>query len=98
MPDSGAPDNPDRMGYMQLVKVGSKGQVSIPKNILERLGIRKETTMLVELAVDGAIILRPAGVYPIEIYSEERLREFAEADQLSSRERKQLETTGRRKR
>jgi AbrB family looped-hinge helix DNA binding protein len=84
---------------MQVVKVGSKGQVSIPKNILERLGIRKETTMLVELVADGAIVLRPAGVYPIEIYSEERLREFAEADRLSSRERQHLaRVAGRRKR
>jgi AbrB family looped-hinge helix DNA binding protein len=35
---------------MQVVKVGSKGQISIPKNILERLGIRKHTLMLVEVA------------------------------------------------
>jgi AbrB family looped-hinge helix DNA binding protein len=83
---------------MQVVKLGSKGQVSIPKNILERLGIRNETTMLVELAADGAIILRPAGVYPIEIYSEERMREFADADRLSSHERKQLNMIARRKR
>jgi hypothetical protein len=54
--------------------------------------------MLVELAADGAIILRPAGVYPIEIYSEERMREFADADRLSSHERKQLNMIARRKR
>lgn len=78
---------------MQVVKVGSKGQVSIPKSILERLGIRKETPMLVEVGPDGAIILRPAGVYPIEIYSEDRVREFAEADALSAAERQRLEAS-----
>ena len=83
---------------MQVVKVGSKGQLSIPKSILERLGIRKETPMLVELGADGAIILRPAGVYPLEIYSEERLREFEQSDRLTASERKQLEAIEQRKR
>ncbi len=75
---------------MQLVKVGGKGQVSIPKAILNRLGIRKETPMLVETTPDGAILLRPVGVYPLEIYSEARLREFGESDRLTAAERKKL--------
>ena len=39
---------------------------------------------LVETTPDGAILLRPAGVYPIETYSEDRIREFAEADRMES--------------
>jgi AbrB family looped-hinge helix DNA binding protein len=81
---------------MQIVKVGSKGQVSIPRSILDRLGIRKETPMLVELGEDGAIVLRPAGVYPLEIYTAERLREFEESDRLSPAERKKLAAAGSR--
>jgi AbrB family looped-hinge helix DNA binding protein len=80
---------------VQLIKVGSKGQVSIPKTILEQVGIRKETPMLVEATADGAIILRQAGVYPLEIYSEERIREFQEADRLSGAERKRLKARKR---
>jgi AbrB family looped-hinge helix DNA binding protein len=75
---------------VQLVKVGSKGQVSIPRAILDRLGIQKETPMLVELTEDGAILLRQAGVYPLEIYSDERIREFEKADRLSPKERRKL--------
>lgn len=75
---------------MQIVKVGSKGQVSIPKSILDRLGIRKETPMLVEVGPDGAIVLRPAAVYPIEIYTADRIREFDEADRLSPSECERL--------
>ena len=33
---------------------------------------------------DGAILLRPAGVYPIEIYSDERIREFDQADRMDA--------------
>ena len=42
--------------------------------------------MLVDVTEDGAILLRQAGVYPIEIYSEERIREFERADRLTAPE------------
>ena len=93
-PDSGEPE----IGYngsVQLVRVGSKGQVSIPRAILDQLGIRKETPMLVEVTSDGGILLHQAGVYPLEIYSEERIREFEEADRLSAAERKRLKALKR---
>ena len=80
---------------MQLVKVGSKGQVSIPKSVLDRLGIREQTPMLVDVTEDGAILLRQAGVYPIEIYSEERIREFDRADRLTASERRKLKSLKR---
>ena len=80
---------------MQLVKVGSKGQVSIPKAVLDRLGIREQTPMLVDVTEDGAILLRQAGVYPIEVYSEHRIKEFDSADRLSTAERKKLKALKR---
>ena len=71
---------------MELVKLGKSGQVSIPRAILRRLGIVGEQTLLVDTSADGSIVLRQAGVYPLEIYGEERLREFAEADRMTARE------------
>lgn len=68
---------------MQMVTLGKKGQVSIPRSVLKRLGLEGQVPLLVETTADGSIVLRPAGVYPIEIYSAERLREFEEADRLS---------------
>jgi bifunctional DNA-binding transcriptional regulator/antitoxin component of YhaV-PrlF toxin-antitoxin module len=75
---------------MELVKLGKKGQVSIPKSILRKAGITGEMPMVVHLARDGAIVLRQVGVYPIEIYSEERIREFDEADTPSPEQAKKL--------
>jgi len=66
------------------VKLGKKGQVSIPKAILERLGLEGEVPLLVETTPDGGILLRPAGVYPIEMYSNERVREFDKADRMDA--------------
>ncbi|MGH9577737.1 MAG: AbrB/MazE/SpoVT family DNA-binding domain-containing protein, partial [Terriglobales bacterium] len=52
---------------MELVKLGKKGQVTIPKGILKQTGIPEDSPLLVEAAPDGSIVLRPAGVYPIEV-------------------------------
>jgi len=71
---------------MEVIKLGKKGQVSIPKSILSQLGLPSETLLLVETTQEGGILLQPAGVYPIEVYSQERLDAFAEADQLTVEE------------
>jgi len=75
---------------MNMTRVGKKGQVSIPKAILDELGIEAETVLLVETGGDGSIVLRPAGVYPIEIYSDSRVSEFLEEDRLTPAEKKKL--------
>jgi bifunctional DNA-binding transcriptional regulator/antitoxin component of YhaV-PrlF toxin-antitoxin module len=75
---------------MELVKLGKRGQVSIPRSVLRRLGIAGEQTLLIDTAGDGSIVLRQAGVYPLETYSEERLREFEEADRLTNAEKARL--------
>ena len=68
---------------MQLVKLGKKGQVSLPKAILQRAGISGEMPLLVDTTDDGAIVLRQAGVYPLEIYSDERIASFLEEDRMT---------------
>ncbi|NEO81188.1 AbrB/MazE/SpoVT family DNA-binding domain-containing protein [Moorena sp. SIO4G3] len=75
---------------MEVIKLGKKGQLSIPKAILKRLGLEGETMLLVETTADGGIILRPAGVYPIEMYTEERIEEFLSGDRLTNEEAEQL--------
>lgn len=75
---------------MELVKLGKRGQVSIPRALLRRLGIVGEQTLLVDTAADGSIVLRQAGVYPLEIYGEERLREFEDADRMTAGESARL--------
>lgn len=73
---------------MDIVKLGKKGQVSIPKAILRELALQDESMLLVEPTPDGGILLRPAGIYPIERYSDTRLREFSQEDALTPEEDK----------
>lgn len=75
---------------MEMVKLGKKGQVSIPKSVLKRVGISGETPLLVETSEDGAIILRQAAVYPLEIYSDARIGEFLDEDRLTKDEIKRV--------
>jgi len=75
---------------METVKLGKSGQVSIPRAILRRLGIVGEQTLIVDTTDDGSIILKQAGVYPLEVYSEERLREFEDTDRMTAREAARL--------
>lgn len=82
---------------MELVRLGKKGRVSIPKAVLKKLGLEHEATLLVEVTSDGSIMLRPAGVYPIEVYSDKRPREFEEADRMTRKEAVKLARRIRRK-
>jgi bifunctional DNA-binding transcriptional regulator/antitoxin component of YhaV-PrlF toxin-antitoxin module len=75
---------------MELVKLGKKGQLSIPRAVLNRVGIKNEMSMLVETTSDGSIVLRQAVVYPIEMYSDERVQEFLEADAMTPAQKRKV--------
>jgi bifunctional DNA-binding transcriptional regulator/antitoxin component of YhaV-PrlF toxin-antitoxin module len=81
-----------RADPMELVKLGKKGQLTIPKSILKATGIPDEAPLLVEVASDGAIILRQAGVYPIELYSDQRIKEFEKLNTIPSALEAKVET------
>ena len=83
---------------MNMTRLGKKGQVSIPKAIIDRLGLEPETVLLVESSDDGSIVLRPAGVYPVETYSDERVSEFLEEDRLTASEKRTLERRTKKRR
>ena len=61
---------------MELVKLGKRGQLSIPQSVLRRLGLSGDTMLLLDVSDDGAIVLKRAAVFPVEIYSDARIQEF----------------------
>lgn len=75
---------------MDVVKLGKKGQISLPAAVLRKLGLQGTATLLVEATDDGALILRPAAVYPIELYTEERIKEFDEENRHTAAEKARL--------
>jgi AbrB family looped-hinge helix DNA binding protein len=67
---------------MKLAKIGKNGQLTIPRSLLRAAGMSQGSWVMVEPTADGAIVLRPAAVYPIEVYSKERVRELEETNTL----------------
>jgi AbrB family looped-hinge helix DNA binding protein len=65
---------------MDAIRLGKKGQLSLPAAVLRKMGIQGAATLLIETTDDGAVILRPAAVYPVEIYTEARMKEFEAAN------------------
>ena len=67
---------------MELAKIGKKGQITIPRSVLRAAGITKECRVVLEATADGAIVVRPVAVYPIEMYSDERVMELEETNAI----------------
>jgi antitoxin component of MazEF toxin-antitoxin module len=76
---------------MDIVKLGKSGQVALPKALLRELGLEGSAHFAAEASRDGAIVLRPVGIYPIETYSDARIGEFIEADQMTPAEVRRVE-------
>ena len=59
--------------------MSERGVITIPAPLRQALGIKANDELILE-EVAGGILLRPSASVPIEIYSEERIREFARED------------------
>jgi hypothetical protein len=80
---------------VELAKLRRKGQLSIPKRLLGALGVGGEAYFLAELAPEGGLLLRLAGVYPLEVYAEGCLQELLAENTLTEEERARLAALAR---
>ncbi|MBP7828512.1 MAG: AbrB/MazE/SpoVT family DNA-binding domain-containing protein [Kiritimatiellae bacterium] len=58
--------------------------MTLPKELRKQLGVDGGGVVMASVSGDG-IVLHPAVAYPIEIYSDERIAEFDQADKEFSR-------------
>jgi AbrB family looped-hinge helix DNA binding protein len=61
------------------IQVNRRGTLTLPKNLRKAVGLEEGGSVIAELS-DSGIVLRPSVTFPIEIYADERIREFDEAD------------------
>jgi antitoxin PrlF len=59
--------------------ITSRGVVTLPAKLRQALGLKADDQLIAETTPDG-LLLRPAVTLPVEMYSEERIREFDEAE------------------
>lgn len=57
-------------------KVGKRGTIVLPAKMRRRYGINEGTMVIAEEAPPYGILIRPAAVVPLEIYTPERKAEF----------------------
>lgn len=62
-------------GQPELSRVGKRGTVVIPAALRRRYGI-EEGTLVVAEAREGGVLIRPAVVLPVEVYTPERKAQF----------------------
>jgi AbrB family looped-hinge helix DNA binding protein len=60
--------------------VNSRGDIALPVEMRQAMGLKADDTLIAELTPEG-ILLRPAMSVPIEIYTPKRLRQFDAAEQ-----------------
>ena len=58
------------------VTIGPRGTITIPAKARKAYGLEKDDQMIVEETSEG-LLLKPTINVPIEIYTEDRIKEFA---------------------
>lgn len=61
------------------VTVTNRGVITLPAKLRQALGLKADDQLIAETTPDG-LLLRPAVTLPIELYTDERIREFDEAE------------------
>jgi AbrB family looped-hinge helix DNA binding protein len=69
---------------MVTIQINERGSMTLPKGIRHALGLDHGGSVMAE-ETNGGILLRPAVSYPIEMYSDDRVREFDDAEKALRR-------------
>ena len=69
----------------EITQLSGRGTITLPAGVRRRFGLREGDVLTVRIS-GGSIVLTPAVVTPVELYSDERLAEFEESARLSDEE------------
>ena len=60
----------------KVININGRGTLTLPKELRQRAGIKAGSKIVAE-ETKGGILLRTGASFPVEMYSEKRLAEFA---------------------
>ena len=80
---------PRRASLREVLTVSSRGQITLPAEMRRHLGIEPGGAVIVE-DCGGELRLKPAAVLEVELYSDEDIAEWDQADALSDQELQQI--------
>ena len=73
----------------QTLIVSTRGQITLPADIRKQFGIKSGEPVIIEDR-NGELVLKPATVLEVEMYSPEQVAEWDQQDQLRDAQRKAL--------
>ena len=66
------------------VTLNPRGAITIPARMREALGLKANDELIIERTAEG-LLLRPSIAVPMELYTEDRIAEFAEDEDALGR-------------
>jgi len=60
----------------KVININGRGTLTLPKDLRQRAGIKSGGQIVAQATHEG-ILLRAGAAFPVEVYSEKRLAEFA---------------------
>lgn len=73
----------------EVLTVSSRGQITLPAEMRRHLGIEPGGAVIVE-DFGGELRLKPAAVLEVELFSDEAISQWDQADALTDQERQQI--------
>lgn len=70
----------------ETLVVSSRGQITLPASLRKKIGLREGSAVIIEDR-GNELVLKPAAVFEIEMYSDRQVAEWAKADKLSAAEK-----------
>ena len=80
---------PRRASLREVLTVSSRGQITLPAEMRRHLGIEPGGAVIVE-DCGGELRLKPAAELEVELYSDDDIAAWDQADALSDQERQQI--------
>jgi AbrB family looped-hinge helix DNA binding protein len=71
---------------METVIIGERGQVTIPKKLREKVGIKPKSPVVIEIKENG-ILIKPAVTVPLREFSDEFVKQIEKADMMKKGEK-----------
>ncbi len=71
------------------VIISERGQITLPSKLRKKLGLESGGVVTIEER-EGELVIRPASVVEIDIYSDEEIERWMEEDTLTSSEKKAI--------
>ncbi len=65
----------------RIISINEQGTITLPQDLIEKYGLKAGGQIVVEESEAG-LILRLGAKFPVEIYSDERIEEFRQENEV----------------